>query len=408
MQVLEADTRPRAQRRSRAHVAIIGAGPYGLAAAAHLRAAGVETRVFGEAMSFWQDTMPVGMLLRSAWRASNISAPGHALSLDAYQAARGNQLPRPLPLADFVAYGQWFQRQIVPDLDPRLVAHVAPAGDGFELTLDDGEVVAAQRVVVAAGIQRFAWRPPQFDDLPRSLASHAVDHRDLGTFRGDRVLVLGGGQSALESAALLHEAGAEVEVVLRGSCVRWLSGGKQRLSWFDRARDRLLRGPSEVGPQGLSWVVELPDLFRLLPRTTQERVARVCILPAGAAWLLPRLRDVPLNTGRSIVSAVPAGDRLRVQLDDGSERELDHLVLATGYQVDVARYRFLAPPLVRSLARLGGFPWLGPGLESSVPGLHFVGAAAAGSFGPLMRFVAGTKYAAPALAHGVCHPAVAT
>jgi cation diffusion facilitator CzcD-associated flavoprotein CzcO len=48
-------------------VAIIGAGPHGLAAAAHLRRAGVATHIFGEPMSFWQG-MPAGLLLRTKAR----------------------------------------------------------------------------------------------------------------------------------------------------------------------------------------------------------------------------------------------------------------------------------------------------------------------------------------------------
>src|SRR6266568_8263800 len=140
-------------------VAIIGAGPYGLAAAAYLRAAQVETRVFGQAMEFWQRQMPVGMFLRSSWEASHIAAPHHALTLNDYQAAHGIQLSTPVPLDGFVGYGQWFQRQVVPDLDRRRVAHIEATSPGFRLVLEDGESWQAQRVVVAAGLAPFAYRP---------------------------------------------------------------------------------------------------------------------------------------------------------------------------------------------------------------------------------------------------------
>jgi hypothetical protein len=69
--------------------------------------------------------------------------------------------------------------------------------------------------------------------------------------------------------------------------------------------------------------------------------------------------------------------------------------------VDVARLDFLAPGLVQGIRREEGYPLLAPGFESSVAGLHLLGAAAARSFGPLMRFVAGTGYAARALTKGV-------
>jgi lysine/ornithine N-monooxygenase len=376
-------------------VAIVGAGPYGLAATAFLRAAGVETRLFGEPMGFWRHQMPAGMRLRSAWEASHIADPAGALTLEAYQAAHGVRLAVPLPLSDFVQYGLWYQRQVAPDVDRRQVVEVAPAAGGYRLRLEDGEVLPARRVVLATGIARFAWRPPQFEGLPPALVSHTAEHADLSRFAGQRVLVVGGGQSALESAALLHEAGAAVEVVVRARRVHWLHRGRLQ-GWLGPLRP-LLYPPTDVGPPGLNWIVALPPLFRRLPRPLQQRIARRAIRPAGADWLRPRLRDVALTMGRQVVAVRPCGTGLRVALDDGSERRVEHLLLATGYRVDVARLPYLAPALVQALAQRDGYPQLGAGFEASLPGLHFLGALAAESFGPLFRFVAGTGYAARAL-----------
>ena len=91
------------------------------------------------------------------------------------------------------------------------------------------------------------------------------------------------------------------------------------------------------------------------------------------------------------------GNAVQVVLDDGQERQVDHVLLATGYRVDVSRHTLLTEELRHSLRRVDGYPELTYGLESSVPGLHFLGAPAAESFGPLMRFVSGTGYAARAL-----------
>lgn len=380
--------------RPRTDVAVVGAGPYGLAATAHLRRAGVDLRIFGEPMSFWR-TMPKGMLLRSNWTATCIAEYHGPLSLDGYIEATGQSVGRPVPLDRFIPYGEWVQRQVAPDVDRRLVTRIEPNGAGFQLTLDDGDELLAGRVVVAGGIAPFARRPPQLAAVPAQYATHTSEHRDLSRFAGQRVLVVGGGQSALETAALLHEAGADVEVVVRQDHVIWLNGGK-----YQRRLGRLaplVYAPTDVGPMGLSRLVAVPDLFRRLPRSAQGPLAYRSIRPAVAAWLVPRLQSVPVRLGHEVRAARPTGGRLRVELDGGEALVVDHLIYGTGYRVDIGRYPFLAPELVRAIQRVDGYPVLRPGLESSVPGLHFLGAPAAWSFGPIMRFVSGTWYCCRAL-----------
>ncbi len=220
-------------------VAIIGAGPYGLSATAHLRKVkGLDVHTFGEPMSFWERNMPTGMLLRSGWAASHIADPNQSLTLEAYQAASSNHFSSPVPLDRFVDYGLWYQRQAIPDLDRRKIARVESHARGFRLILEEGETVLARRLVVAAGIGSFTWRPPEFAGLPCSLASHTAEHRELRKFAGKQVLVIGSGQSALESAALLHESGAEVEIVARAP----------------RSRSCFMRPPTLVPPASArSW-----------------------------------------------------------------------------------------------------------------------------------------------------------
>jgi len=134
-------------------IAIVGAGPYGLSTAAHLRAANTKiVRVFGECMSFWEGHMPVGMFLRSPWAATNLSDPQRKLTLDAFKSINGNHLSAPVPLNRFIEYGRWFQSRAVPDVDPRKVATVDRDSSGFLLILEDGEPVKAKRVIVALSL----------------------------------------------------------------------------------------------------------------------------------------------------------------------------------------------------------------------------------------------------------------
>jgi cation diffusion facilitator CzcD-associated flavoprotein CzcO len=183
-------------------VAVIGAGPYGLAAGAHLQSKGHRVLVFGEPMAFWANRMPTGMLLRSPREASSISDPTCKFTLDAFEAASGLKPVQRVPLETFVEYGMWFQAQMGSVLDRRSVSEVRRAGSLFTITLSDGAVLTSRRVVAAAGIGPFKKSPMIFSNLSSSV-SHCYDGRNLTEMRGQKVAVIGAGQSALEYAALV-------------------------------------------------------------------------------------------------------------------------------------------------------------------------------------------------------------
>ena len=374
--------------------AVIGAGPHGLAAAAHLRRAGAEVRVLGDPMSFWR-TMPKGMMLRSNRTATSIAEYDGPLSFTSYCEANGTEPLLPVPLDKFLDYGTWVQTRVAPDVDNRHVDSVEHDGSRFVLNLADGQHLAARRVAVAGGIAPFAHRPSVGADLPPELASHTADHDDLGRFAGKEVIVVGGGQSALESAALLHEAGAGVQVLARAHHVNWLHGGKyhRMLGRYSK----LVYAPTDVGPMGLSRIVAVPELFRRFPRAAQDPMAHRAIRPAGAAWLQPRLVDVPIRLGRRLTVAEargrPGARRDRPQRGaHGGPRPVRHRL--PGRRVEVPVPAACPGRMVRTT---NGYPLLSRGMESSVPGLHFLGAPAAWSFGPIMRFVAGGWYGAASL-----------
>jgi thioredoxin reductase len=380
-------------------VAIIGAGPYGLSAAAHLKSTGVETRVFGRPMEFWASKMPAGMLLRSPRVASNISDPVQAFTLDAYESASGTPAQAPVPLQTFVEYGRWFQRQLSPDLDRREAQTVERCDGGFRITLEDGESLRCRRVIVAAGIGPFQSIPSVFRGLSAAEVSHCYAGCDVRGFSGKRVAVIGAGQSALESAALLHEAGAEVEVIARIPSLRWI--GKH--PWLHRLGpiSSMMYSPHDVGPAGISRLVASPNLVRRIPLKLRDKIRTRAVRPAGSRWLPPRLAEVKLTTGRFVTEAASVGQQVRLKLDDGSSRSVDHVLLGTGYSVDISRYGFLSPRLVRETRLMDGYPVLRSGFRSSVPGLHFIGATAARSFGPLLYFVAGTEFASRELVSNI-------
>lgn len=404
-------------------VIVIGAGPHGLAAVAHLRAAGIETRVFGDPLGFWRHSMPAEMWLRSPLRASHISDPDGRFSQHRWSAETGRELVEPEPIGDFIEYGVWFQEQVAPDVDRRRVANVERRDGGFAVTLEDGSELSSRRVVVAAGLGLFPSVPPVFGDLPPELVSHASASPPMVDFAGRRVVVIGAGQSATEGAAMLSEAGAETELIARAEEIFWLNHGHRgegspggivpppaprngaqsagRTAWRQRLGLYWRGVPTEVGGKYSGWLGAAPDVCRLLPRSARAPLTQHCIKAAAAPWLPDRLRTTTFTMGRSVTLAEEIDGKVHLCLSDGSERTVDHVLLGTGYRIDVSRYPFLDRALIGQLRVRAGSPVLSRGLRSSVPGLHFLGAPAAESFGPVMRFVVGTAYTAPALAQHV-------
>ncbi|MFI2237320.1 FAD-dependent oxidoreductase [Streptomyces chrestomyceticus] len=398
-------------------VAVVGAGPYGLSTAAHLRARGVPVRVFGRPMVSWRENMPAGMLLKSTPAASTIDAPQAGHTLQDFCGATGGRRYESdwdiLPVETFVRYGEWFQERLVPDLEQvRVVSVDRRSGgydrrsDGFELKLDSGEQFRARAVVVATGLTGFARLPRELaaavpdGPSPTGPVSHSSQHRDLSVFAGRDVVVVGAGQSALESAVLLAESGARsVRVVARG---RTAVG-------FGAPPDQQPRLRPET-PFGNAWSLYAFTYyaggFRHLPAPARRYLVRRVLGPLGAWWLRDRfVGRVQVTAGQRIVRARVEDGRpvLTLRAPDGRTRELaaDHVLAATGYQVDLAAMDFLGQGLRTGVTVSGGGPRLDAGFGSSVPGLHFTGLPAAASFGPVMRFVCGTEFASRRVAEAV-------
>jgi FAD-dependent urate hydroxylase len=373
---------------------IIGAGPYGLSAYAHLRGAGVDARAFGGPMEFWADRMPAGMVLRSPREASSISDPRSEFTLEAYEVANGVKPVKRVARETFVNYGRWFQKQIGPDVDRRNVTQIDRNGSGLKATLSDGSSLKTKRVVVAAGIGSFKRTPKQFSELSPNFVSHCYEGRKFADL-GNRVAVIGAGQSALESAALLCESGADVEVIASAPALRWIGMHK----WLHQLGpiSKALYSKHDIGPVGISRLVAYPKLMFHFPLTPKDRIRKRAVRPAGAPWLIPRLGNAKISTGRTVRSAKEIDGEAQLILDDGTERRVDHVLLGTGYDVDISKYQFLSPSLVKDIRTLDGYPDVAGGFSSSVPGVHFIGASAARNFGPLLYFVTGTEFASKEL-----------
>lgn len=379
---------------------IIGAGPYGLSHAAHLAEMGVDLRVFGSPMHTWRTSMPEAMVLKSEGFASSLYDPRGEYPLSRYcaeQRIEYQDIGLPIPLQTFINYGIAFQRRYVPNLEERTVLNVEQAGFGFTLQLDDGEVVRARRVIVAAGIRSYEWLPPELDPLPRELVTHSAAHRHVDRFAGKEVVVVGAGASAINLVALLHQAGAAVTVVARRNRIAYCGPPTER-TWLERLEAPL----SGLGTGWRSWAASaMPMVFYRMPEAFRLLVVQKHLGPAPG-WTLRDQVDgkVPEILGVQLKSAKEVGGRVRLTLqspEGTKEITADHVIGGTGYKVDMRRLSFFKAPILEQLRSVEHAPDLSPYFESSIPGLFFVGTAAANNFGPLLRFACGAEFTAPRL-----------
>lgn len=371
-------------------VLIAGAGPYGLSVSAHLSELGVSHQIAGRPMDLWRNRMPEGMYLKSEPYSSVIAAPKPGYDMAAYCAEQGLSYTDrigPVSREQLVDYADWFTKRLVPGVVDDLVTEVSATSDGFRVAFAGSDSVTARQVVVATGVMPHAYLPPELSGLPADLVTHSTAHTDLSLFGGRRVIVVGAGQSALETAALLHESGADVQLVVRGSTVYWLDKNPETVNALGKVR----RPVSYLceGWRCAFW--DRPALFRRLPEEMRLTKARTVLGPAGAWWLKDRVVGV-IDTlvSTTVRKAEPHGDGIRLTFGTGTTVDADHVIAGTGFRASVERLTFLDAALRSRITTTNGFPVLSRACESSVPGLYITGAPAAPSLGPSMRFLAGT------------------
>jgi thioredoxin reductase len=379
-------------------VAIIGAGPYGLSLAAHLSALGVPHRIFGKPLDTWRNHMPRTMQLKSEGLASSLSSPKAGSRLEDYCAERGLEYQDhdlPVALDQFNAYAASFVARFVPELEDTMVTGLVRDGEIFTVTLATGERLAARKVVMAVGITAFAYTPEILSGLGERV-SHSFDHRDADRFKGKDVVVLGAGASAIDTAALLGDCGARVKILARTAAVRYHSPPDPDAGSLLKAIQKPQTG---IGPGWRSYFcTNMPLVFHKLPEALRLRATRTHLGPAPGWFMRERIEGrIPTLLGRTLDRAELKDGR--VSLTTSAEAlSCDHVVSATGYRTDVERLSWLSTGLRSAIDTVEKTPILSDNFETSVDGLYFMGPAAANSFGPLMRFMVGSEFAAPRLA----------
>jgi thioredoxin reductase len=386
-------------------VAVIGAGPYGLSLAAHLRERGVDFRIFGKPLDTWRAHMPENMMLKSDGFASNLSAISSGSTLQSYCAQHRIPYERqglPISLDTFLRYADTFRNRYVPELDNIQVTSLERNANGFLLTLESGAQVTARNVVLAVGITWFSHTPETLSVLPAAARSHSFEHRDGERFRNREVVVLGAGSSATDLAALLHDAGAAVRIVARAPAIEYNNVPDPEA---ETLLYRIQRPASGIGRGWRSYFcATAPVLFHRLPEAIKSRAIQSHMHPAAGWFMRERIEGrIPTLLGRELTHAEAVEGRVSLSLADKSGREeivtCDHVIAATGYRPDMRRLPFLSRDLCDRIAPSRATAILSEKFETPVAGLFVMGPAAINSFGPLMRFMYGAEFAAPHIAN---------
>jgi hypothetical protein len=380
-------------------VAIVGSGPYALSLAAHLRHRGISHRVFGPAMHLWR-SMPKGINLKSLSIASSIYVPQRELSFQVWCRRNGHEDYEPCSMESFAAYGLEIQQHFVPHLEQQHVAMVRSAGQHrFEVTLSNGDVLHAHNVISATGVSGLAYMPDLLEGVGTHVTHTAALH-SYSHFAGKKVAVIGAGASAIEAGALVHEAGGQAHLLVRGAQTIF----NTRMPRDRPVIERLLAPDTVLGAGLKNWLLySLPWAFYFIPRPRRTRIAIGYLPPTAPWWIRGRFEgNVNVKLRTTVVSARTVDEQvvLGMHTKGGLECNMsfDHVIAGTGYALDVDRLTYLDADLRLRILRIGRSPALSLRFESSVPGLYFLGPLAALNFGPIFRFVSGARFAAPTVA----------
>ena len=236
--------------------------------------------------------MPKGMMLRSEPFASSLWDPQRRYTYGRFCAERGlpyQPIGLPPTLQRFLEYAQWFQQHAVGDVPGDMVRHIRRDAKAFALTLADGSELIASKVVLATGQMAFKRIPAELSQVASPHVVHSAQMAEPITYRDQDVIVVGRGQSALQWAALLHEAGARVRVLTRGDKLKWNGGPKPNRTWLDKVK-------KPYSGLGAGWkdlaISELPQVFRaLFPPDKRHRFVSESFGPSGAWWLRTRVEN---------------------------------------------------------------------------------------------------------------------
>lgn len=363
---------------------IIGAGPFGLSAASFANFHQIDYLVIGKPMAFWKENIPENMYLRSGtdWHLD----PYSNYTIETFLKSRNKSIEdvKPLPLTIFLDYAEWFQeQQNINVLDKLIVKLDYLEGEKkYLITLKDAKEIKAKNVLIAIGFKFFKKLPVYLTKkLPAGSFTHTCDVVKFEKFKDKSVLIIGGRQSAYEWAALIVEAGAKtVHISHRHETPEF---AESNWSWIDPIMDQM---------------VDNPEWYRTLNEKEQEEIERKFWIEDSQKlepWLLTRIdrENIKIWPFSNVVKCDEVNSGLyKVHMDNGRSLEVDHIILATGYKVDINKVPFFSSGNILPKLNINeGFPDLDGYLQTNLPGLYMTSMIATKSFGRFFAYIASCR-----------------
>jgi len=363
---------------------IIGAGPFGLSAASFSKFHQIDYLVIGKPMAFWKENIPANMYLRSGsdWHLD----PQGKYTIEAFLKTK-NKSPedvKPLPLTLFLDYATWFQEQQNINVLDKLIVKLDYLEEDkkYLITLKDAKQIKAKNVLVAIGFKFFKKLPIYLiKKLPKGSFTHTCDVVKFEKFKNKSVLIIGGRQSAYEWAALIVEAGAKtVHISHRHEAPKFAASN---WAWIDPIMDQM---------------IDNPEWYKALKEKEQEEIARKFLSEDSLKlepWLLPRIdrENIKIWPLSNVVKCDESNSgQYKVHLDTGRKLEVDHIILATGYKVDINKVPFLSSGNILHKLKINeGFPELDGHFQTNLPGLYMTSVIATKSFGRFFAYIASCR-----------------
>jgi len=310
-------------------VAIVGAGMTGLAVTAALVHRGLDAVAYDEAPEGWEGPWATTARMETLRSPKQLAGPALGIPSLTFRAWFEAQFGREawdaldkIPRLQWMDYLRWYRKALMlPVKNGHRITDLLPRADGLvELAIEaDGRTTRtfARHVVIATGRAGLGGPSlPSFaEKLPRARWAHSSDDNDYASLRGLRVGVVGGGASAMDSAATALECGAaQVHVLVRRPDL-----------------PRINKGKGAGNPGFVAGFARLPDdwKWRIRHYINVQQVPP----PRNSTQRVARFENGHFHLGVAVQDAHERDGALQVRTSAGTI-ELDFLIFATGFKVD--------------------------------------------------------------------------